>query len=176
MVRRKKRSERMYRALCYVYGELCLKCGAVGELHIDHVVPHSKGGADEFKNYQLLCVPCNRSKAATTADYRPRLILAHGSKGEPLRPYDAYWAGKHQELFSDHCDLIHVAAATETRLKLQVDSLKNEVLRLQKIVEHAQQERASMARTSASADANREERKRNPWFAWWPLGLPGVPA
>ena len=34
------------------------------ELHLDHVVPWSKGGANTVANIQLLCGPCNRRKGA----------------------------------------------------------------------------------------------------------------
>ena len=41
---------------------LCSVCWAVDNLHLDHVVPKSKGGANDYSNYQLLCQPCNSSK------------------------------------------------------------------------------------------------------------------
>jgi len=31
-------------------------------LHIDHKIPHSKGGASKIDNYCLTCAPCNHSK------------------------------------------------------------------------------------------------------------------
>jgi len=39
--------------------------GALGEhLHYDHIRPWSLNGADTVNNIQLLCGPCNRTKAA----------------------------------------------------------------------------------------------------------------
>ena len=33
------------------------------EFHIDHVIPTSKGGTDDFDNLALACVSCNLSKS-----------------------------------------------------------------------------------------------------------------
>jgi len=44
----------------------CLECGASNKkrtLHIDHIVPVSRGGTDELENLQTLCEQCNLSKA-----------------------------------------------------------------------------------------------------------------
>jgi hypothetical protein len=45
-------------------GGRCRQCGSTEELHLDHVVPWSKGGANTVANIQLLCGPCNRRKGA----------------------------------------------------------------------------------------------------------------
>lgn len=42
----------------------CRQCGSTQELHYDHVIPWSKGGANTVNNIQLLCGPCNRAKGA----------------------------------------------------------------------------------------------------------------
>jgi len=43
----------------------CVRCGSQGNLEFNHIIPHSKGGADTARNLQLLCQTCNRSKGAS---------------------------------------------------------------------------------------------------------------
>jgi hypothetical protein len=45
-------------------GGRCRQCGSTVDLHFDHVIPWSKGGANTVANIQLLCGPCNRRKGA----------------------------------------------------------------------------------------------------------------
>ncbi len=49
-------------------GKTCAACGAkletLGEMHADHIVPHSKGGATSVANGQPLCASCNLKKGA----------------------------------------------------------------------------------------------------------------
>jgi hypothetical protein len=45
-------------------GGKCRQCSSSMELHFDHVVPWSRGGANTVQNIQLLCGPCNRRKGA----------------------------------------------------------------------------------------------------------------
>ena len=44
-------------------GGKCAECGSSEKLEFDHIIPHSKGGADTYRNLQLLCEQCNRSKS-----------------------------------------------------------------------------------------------------------------
>ena len=38
-------------------------CGSNENLEFDHIIPFSEGGANTYRNIQLLCQPCNRSKS-----------------------------------------------------------------------------------------------------------------
>ena len=47
----------------------CMYCAVHlrrGDWHIDHKIPVSLGGKNEFDNYQALCVPCNLRKGSMT--------------------------------------------------------------------------------------------------------------
>jgi len=43
-------------------GHRCVICGTDAELTIDHIVPVSKGGANNLENFWTLCRPCNIRK------------------------------------------------------------------------------------------------------------------
>jgi 5-methylcytosine-specific restriction endonuclease McrA len=45
-------------------GGRCRQCGSTEDLHYDHVIAWSKGGANTISNLQLLCGSCNRRKGA----------------------------------------------------------------------------------------------------------------
>jgi len=46
-------------------GGRCVMCGAIDELHFDHIVPYSKGGTSlKAENIQLLCARHNLEKSA----------------------------------------------------------------------------------------------------------------
>jgi 5-methylcytosine-specific restriction endonuclease McrA len=40
----------------------CCKCGSKSKLHIDHIIPKSKGGKNSLDNVQILCQTCNLKK------------------------------------------------------------------------------------------------------------------
>ena len=44
-------------------GGKCVQCGSNQNLEFDHIIPYAKGGANTYRNIQLLCEPCNRSKS-----------------------------------------------------------------------------------------------------------------
>ena len=45
-------------------GGSCVQCGSNQNLEFDHIIPYAKRGANTYRNIQLLCEPCNRSKSA----------------------------------------------------------------------------------------------------------------
>lgn len=49
---------------CYLCGRIEL---ADNEIHLDHVIPLSRGGAHSETNIKVTCAPCNISKGALTA-------------------------------------------------------------------------------------------------------------
>lgn len=51
-------------------GGRCLKCESTDELTVDHIVPRSQGGTNDFTNLQTLCAACNRAKWTQTEDHR----------------------------------------------------------------------------------------------------------
>jgi hypothetical protein len=44
-------------------GGRCRQCGSAEDIHFDHVIPWSRGGANTVNNIQLLCGTCNRAKS-----------------------------------------------------------------------------------------------------------------
>lgn len=44
-------------------GGKCVYCGSTENIHLDHIIPFSKGGATCIENLQLLCEKCNKSKS-----------------------------------------------------------------------------------------------------------------
>lgn len=49
-------------------GGACRHCGSTKNLHFDHVIPRSWGGASTALNVQLLCRDCNLKKGASLID------------------------------------------------------------------------------------------------------------
>ncbi len=65
----------------------CKKEFHFNEMTVDHIVPKSKGGANEFDNLLLLCEPCNSLKADNTMDDLYAALEKQGSSDADLRPH-----------------------------------------------------------------------------------------
>ena len=70
------------------YDYKCLSCGKKEpeiKLSEDHIIPISKGGSNEIRNIQPLCISCNSKKHATTKDYRfNSLVIGAGEIGNSI--------------------------------------------------------------------------------------------
>jgi hypothetical protein len=45
-------------------GGRCVDCGSNENLHIDHIIPWSRGGSSTVRNLELRCESCNLKKGA----------------------------------------------------------------------------------------------------------------
>ena len=73
-----KNKKEVKKRLAKENGASCNACGLENyeNLEIDHIVPKSKGGQDTYKNYQLLCGNCNKTKGDRTNEYLMNKIAA----------------------------------------------------------------------------------------------------
>ena len=64
-------------------GNECVYCGSKKELTLDHVVPKSKGGGNEWTNLVTSCFKCNLKKGSKTLE-ESKLIMKHKPFAPPL--------------------------------------------------------------------------------------------
>lgn len=69
-MRKQMYSQQLIQAL----GKYCKNCGVAEKLEVDHIVPLSKGGANDFSNLQSLCKKCHLEKSKT--EHCPRIRRA----------------------------------------------------------------------------------------------------
>jgi 5-methylcytosine-specific restriction endonuclease McrA len=79
-------SEKLRRTILALYGRRCFGCGARGGLHLDHILPRSKGGTAAFRNLQPLCEACGQAKG----DDLPEEIQVFSDLYFDSPPSDAY--------------------------------------------------------------------------------------
>ncbi len=82
-------------------GYACVYCGNKDNLTLDHVIPRSRGGRDQWDNLVTACQRCNTEKGDRTPEeaemqmrhqpFRPSFIMylrdCHGKVQEEWRPY-----------------------------------------------------------------------------------------
>ena len=57
-------SNKLRNQIFKLYDKKCFKCGDIdNDLHIDHILPRSKGGTSAFRNLQPLCEKCGNLKS-----------------------------------------------------------------------------------------------------------------
>jgi 5-methylcytosine-specific restriction endonuclease McrA len=59
-----------FRARWVETGGVCLACGSVDDLELDHVIPLALGGRHVMSNVQPLCRGCNARKGVRIIDFR----------------------------------------------------------------------------------------------------------
>lgn len=72
-LRSKGNAKRFKAMLLREHGYRCMACKRIfsrRELQLDHIVPLSRGGWDEYFNTQLLCDPCHEHKGLSRTDHR----------------------------------------------------------------------------------------------------------
>lgn len=62
--KRRRMSPALSRAVFDRDRRTCQHCGSSARLTVDHIIPVSKGGADDMDNLQTLCLSCNARKGA----------------------------------------------------------------------------------------------------------------
>jgi len=57
-------------------GHECVYCGSKRDLTLDHVIPKSKGGGNEWTNLVTSCFKCNLKKGSKTPE-EAKLVMKH---------------------------------------------------------------------------------------------------
>lgn len=76
------------RSICHLCGKVC----APNEIHIDHVIPLSKGGTHTRGNVKVACATCNISKGASIPS-DPNALLAEPDSASREAPATRTQAG-----------------------------------------------------------------------------------
>lgn len=66
----------------FAENDKCVGCGRTERLTIDHIIPRSAGGGDDWSNLQTLCHYCNTQKG-TKSDREWRSLWADALPGRP---------------------------------------------------------------------------------------------
>ncbi|MEX2577543.1 MAG: HNH endonuclease [Verrucomicrobiales bacterium] len=80
---RRKLSKRLRRLIENLYGRKCFGCGAAEDLHMDHIIPQSRGGTSAFRNLQPLCERCGQEKGDSMPEVIEAMSLVYFEPGPP---------------------------------------------------------------------------------------------
>lgn len=56
--------EKIVPAVLEAFNYECVVCGTSDDLTVDHIIPKSKGGTDDFENLRVMCRSHNAQKSA----------------------------------------------------------------------------------------------------------------
>lgn len=116
MSRSKETLARLVRERARGRSEFCRMHSALqgAEFHIDHVIPTSKGGSDEFDNLALACVSCNLVKSDHLSFVDPETSIAVTAFNPRLNEWNDHFRIDAHQLFG----LTPIGRATIAALKL----------------------------------------------------------
>lgn len=84
---RQQPSRKLKKQILKLYDNRCFGCGCIDRpLHIDHIVPRSKGGDAAFRNVQSLCEDCGNNKG----DRLPEEVIVYSTIYFGPYPSDGY--------------------------------------------------------------------------------------
>lgn len=91
VMKRKHISSRVRQKIWEKYGGKCAYCGEpipFKGMHVDHLIPLARGGADSDDNYMPACPTCNHYKHTLTLDdFREQIGLLTGRLRERVYIY-----------------------------------------------------------------------------------------
>lgn len=79
------------------FNHKCVFCGSTENLHIDHIIPVSRGGREDEDNMQVLCRTCNLKKH-NSIDYSPYFKKGDGENYIMVRTDFPLYSTKDNEL------------------------------------------------------------------------------
>ena len=102
--------------------QVCKLAKSSEELEVDHIIPSSRGGTDEYNNLQALCIDCHIKKTQTewtTYSYKKKVSLTSPKERlEKLKNYLEQHKDKHiaevSFLILNHNELSHYNYSTTT--------------------------------------------------------------
>jgi hypothetical protein len=81
----------------------CQYCGAKDDLTIDHIIPSSRGGKDEWSNLVCCCISCNSKKGNKTPEEANMML-----RSKPKVPFNKVYLTIQSSNVSDWRNYIYV--------------------------------------------------------------------